>query len=141
MRLDLDFDKTFPQGIEAVWRALTDPEALAAWLMRTDFAPEPGRPFRLWYRRDDGGDGYFDCEILILEPPRRMVWSWANPEREAEGPMEVAFTLEAAAEGTRLRIHHSGERDAATVEAFGKGWQEKLEALARHLAADCDRVR
>ena len=135
MRLDLSFDKTFPQDIEAVWRALTDPEALGAWLMRTDFAPEPGRPFRLWYDREGGGEGCFDCEILALEPPTRMVWSWLNAERLTEGPMEVTFTLDPAPGGTRLRIHHSGERDPETVEAFRNGWPGKIAALEAHLAA------
>ena len=33
MKFYIDFERTFPHPIEMVWRALTDREALGAWLM------------------------------------------------------------------------------------------------------------
>ena len=33
MRLDLVFDELLPHPVEAVWRALTDADAISDWLM------------------------------------------------------------------------------------------------------------
>ena len=46
--------------VQAVWHALTDPAELAAWLMPTDFAPEPGRRFRLSWRCVAGHEPWQD---------------------------------------------------------------------------------
>ena len=134
MKLDLRFEKIFPRDIGTVWRALVDPEAIATWLMQTDFQPQLGRPFRLWFESADGTRCSFDCELLELDPPRRMVWSWVDTERKSEGPMRVSFTLEPLPEGTRLTITHRGERDPETIESFREGWPGKIEALQAHLA-------
>jgi uncharacterized protein YndB with AHSA1/START domain len=44
------------------------------------------------------------CEVLELDPPRRMVWSWAGGNIDTT----VTFTLEQTAGGTRLRMHQVG---------------------------------
>ena len=38
-------DSFFPHPPEKVWRALTDPQLLAAWLMPNDFEPRVGHRF------------------------------------------------------------------------------------------------
>ena len=44
MRLDLVVEELLPHPVEAVWRALTDDQAISDWLMRTtDFRPVVGR--------------------------------------------------------------------------------------------------
>ncbi len=45
MKADIVVDKVYPHPVQRVWAALTSAEALAAWLMPTDFAPEVGRAF------------------------------------------------------------------------------------------------
>lgn len=134
MKFALDFDKTFPHPIERVWHALTDRAALAQWLMDTDFVPEAGREFSLWCPGGDGGTDHYRCEVLELDPPRRMVWSWVLEGRESEGATRVEFSLEPVPGGTRLRLRHSGDRDPQTIEAFRHGWPEKLDALEQTLA-------
>lgn len=42
---ELLFEVRYPHTPERVWRALTDPKALAAWLMPNDFAPVVGHRF------------------------------------------------------------------------------------------------
>ena len=39
MKLDLRFDEIFEMPVDAVWRAMTNPQVLARWLMENDFAP------------------------------------------------------------------------------------------------------
>lgn len=128
MRFDLQFERTYPHPVAAVWRALTEREALAEWLMETDFVAEFGREFSLLC---EGGEGAFRyrCRVLELEPGRRMLWSWVLAGRPEAGEMRVELTLEPVAGGTRLRIRHWGDRDAAAIDDFEGGWPGMLERL------------
>lgn len=93
-----------------VWRALTEPEILAAWLMPNDMRAEPGHRFGFDGDRDIGGR--IDCEVLEAEPHRLLRYSWRAEARDADGrrlDSVVTFTLsETDTGGTRLRVVHSG---------------------------------
>ncbi len=97
---------------EQVWRALTEPALLAAWLLPNDFRPEVGHRFRFQPDTRIGG-GPVACEVLDLEPRRRLRLSWrsTDDERDAEGnrlDSVITFDLRRIAGGTRLRIAHTG---------------------------------
>src|SRR5581483_9801759 len=80
VRLHLVLEEDLPHPIERVWRALTDPAALAAWLMPNDFQARVGVTFRMTYPPDPALRGRVDIQVLALEPPRRMAWAWAFRE-------------------------------------------------------------
>ena len=134
MRFDLPFERTYPHPPAKVWRALTDPAALGAWLMETDFSPQVGRAFRMWCDDGQGGTDLYLCKVLELEAPHRMVWSWLLEGQEGAQETIVEFRLEALPEGTRLRLRHRGDRPADTIERFKGGWPVKLEQLERQLS-------
>lgn len=102
-----------PEPPEKVWRALTEPELLGKWLMPSDLCAQVGARFRF---RPDGAEGNgtpIDCEMLAVEPRRRLQWV----QREQGNPdtglplVESVVTLELAAipnGGTRLRVVHDG---------------------------------
>jgi uncharacterized protein YndB with AHSA1/START domain len=136
MKFEIELEKTYPQPIDKVWRALTDREALGSWLMKTDFAPEAGRAFQMWCEDGEGGTERYLCEVLELEPPRRMVWSWTVESRQGEDRTRVEFRLEERPGGTRLTIRHTGDRDTETVERYRGGWPGKLGQLADVLRSD-----
>lgn len=94
----------YPHPRERVWRALTDAEALAVWLMPNDFAPRVGHLFHLRATPAPGFSGLIACEVLELREPERMVWSWRTETLDSL----VVFTLEATARGTRLRFRQTG---------------------------------
>ena len=60
MKRDLRFEATYPHPPERVWRALTDPKALAEWLMENDFEPRLGHQSRL-----AEGAGDLMCETAL----------------------------------------------------------------------------
>ena len=97
MKTDIDVAMTYPHPAERVWAALTSSEALAAWFMPNDFSPAIGHRFSFRARpaRALGFDGIVRCEVLELDPPKRMVWSWAGGSIDTT----VTFTLEETAEG------------------------------------------
>ena len=97
-----------------VWRALTEQDLLAAWLMPNDLRPEAGARFRF---QPEGGatDGaVIDCEVLEAEPNRRLRWrqSEAAP-RDPDGRLidsVVTVELTARPGGTHLRLVHDAFR-------------------------------
>jgi uncharacterized protein YndB with AHSA1/START domain len=78
-----------PEAPETVWKALTAPELLAAWL------PEA-----------------VNCEILAAEPDRLLCYRWRPGEGDQDAvgrPVEsvVTFELTGTADGgTHLRVDH-----------------------------------
>lgn len=97
-------DRIYPHPPTRVWRALTEPALLARWLMPNDFAPRTGHRFTFRTDPAPGFDGVVHCEVLELEPGRRMTWSWRG------GPLDtrVTFELDEVPGGTRLRMTHTG---------------------------------
>ncbi|RYG11461.1 MAG: polyketide cyclase, partial [Caulobacteraceae bacterium] len=65
-------EREFAASPEKLWRALTQPHLIEAWLMKTDFQPVVGHGFQL---RGDWG-GVLDCEVLTVEPERILAYSW-----------------------------------------------------------------
>ena len=122
-----------------VWRALTDPDRLARWLMPNDFRPVLGHRFT--FRTDPvpgtDFDGIVECEVLALEPERLLTISWAGG---ADVRTTVTWRLAAEGHGTRLFLDHEGfEPDDPGQQLarriMGGGWRSRMfPALAAVLA-------
>ena len=108
----LEFECDLPDAPEKVWRALTVPELLAAWMMPNDIKPETGSRFAF-----AGPEKPIECEVLDAEPGRLLRYSWR--ERSDTGDTNglnsiVTFTLaRTVSGGTHLRIVHDGFAQAA----------------------------
>ena len=69
-------ERWYPHPPEKVWVALTDPRALAEWLMPNDFEPRVGHKFRFQVDPMPACVTVTLCEVLEVDRPRRLVWSW-----------------------------------------------------------------
>ena len=133
MKLDLYYDELLPHPIETVWRAITDRDALAEWLMTSDFTAEVGHEFTMRGAPIPGWRGWVDCKVLELDAPHRMVWSWLDSDHGE--PTTVVFELEPRDGSTRLQLRHTGEIAPDNRRLLQKGWPEKLASLAELLQA------
>lgn len=136
MKTDIDLTAEYPRPVERVWAALTSREALAAWFMPNDFQPVIGHrfTFRTQPRPRLGFDGIVRCQVLELDPPRRLAWSQAGGKIETT----VTFTLEPLGAGrTRLRMRQVGFDGLAaqlTRRILAGGWPGILrQRLASYL--------
>ena len=123
MNVDVWMDEYFPHSAGRVWNALTDSRMLARWLAENNFEPRIGKRFQL------GSNRKIACEVLELDPPRRMVWSWRF-EDNGEAPMRVEFELRAKGIGTRLTIHHTGTAPDVLGAGVRERWLGRLKDLA-----------
>src|ERR1700753_611113 len=97
--LSVVVEREIPYPPEKIWRALTQPHLIEAWLMKNDFEPVVGRGFTL---RGDWGS--VDCEVRTLEPNKTLSYTW-----DAMGLASVVtWTLTPTSTGTHLRMEQSG---------------------------------
>ena len=115
---------------ETVFELLTNPKRIPEWMGREAWVePRPGGVYRVDYNGFDIARG----TIVEMEPPTRFVvtWGWESlaPGSLRPGASRVEYTLSPDADGTRLRMVHSGlsEADAAS---HGQGWDMFLPVLA-----------
>jgi len=135
MKLNVLLVEDFPHPVDKVWRALIDPRALSVWLMENDFEPRVGKRFILRGRQvPPASRGWHECEVLEMEPQRKMVWSWILNEGDA--PTRVEFNLEAIDQGTRLTLSHTGEVDPIMKPRLTEGWPGKLADLSALLSRE-----
>ena len=128
---DIVLEHVYPYTVEQVWEALTDPTALAEWLMPGDFKPVVGHRVRFRCEPRDEFDGIVDVEVLEADRPRRLSYSWKTCDMRT--PTTVTYILSALPGGqTRLRLEHTGfagDNGLRTHPLFKQGWGHKLEAL------------
>ncbi len=126
-------ERDFSHPPAKLWRALTQPPLIEAWLMRNDFAPTVGHRFNL---TGDWG-GVLDCVVLELEPERRLAYSWdfAHDDPAFDLRSVVTFTLTPTDAGTHLRMEQAGfrpEQKQATGGAM-HGWRQFFDKLEQVL--------
>ena len=115
-------DVRLEHPVARVWTAITDRDALAAWLMPNDFEARVGHTFQLDARPSRG---FIDAEVLELDPPHRIRWRWMIDDT----PTTVTITLRTDGEGTLLHLEHT-DLPPDPQPSFDGGWAEKLRDLA-----------
>jgi uncharacterized protein YndB with AHSA1/START domain len=139
MTREITVDVELPHAVEVVWQALTDPAAIAEWLMPVeDFAPVVGQRFVVRARPMPGWDGVVHCEVTAVDRPRELAYTWQGSKMRTA--TTVTWTLsEVAAGRTRLLLRHRGFPGlGGAVLAFmhRSGWRKMVGVrLAAHLAA------
>lgn len=123
---------------EKVWRALTQPAALKQWMAPDDAYRIPvaetdlrvGGRYHLIMRSPDGQEHDVSGIYRIIEPNRRLAYTWAwksTPERESL----VTIDLRAAGNGTELTLRHEQFADAEARDHHEKGWTGCLARLEK----------
>lgn len=79
----------------------------------------------------------FECrgEVLEIDPPRLLVWSWiANWHEHPDARTVVRWELTPTKAGTRVRVTHSGlAQEPASRKDYGQGWVGVLNLLKSFL--------
>jgi uncharacterized protein YndB with AHSA1/START domain len=92
-------EREFAHPPEKLWRALTQPHLIEAWLMKNDFVPALHHRFKL-----SADWGAVDCEVLEIEPNRSLSYTWAAMGLDSV----VTWTLTPAGAGTHLKMEQTG---------------------------------
>ena len=139
---DIVVEDILPHPPEKVWQALTRSELISRWLMPNDFKPAVGHRFTFSTQPMGGRDGIVHCEVLEVEPNRRLVYSWKggsddNPKYGSRLDSVVTWTLTPEKDGTRLRLVHAGFRSPGNdfaYDAMKPGWGRVMGRIAEIIA-------
>lgn len=118
----ISFEFDLRHAPEKVWRALTDPELLAQWLLPVmNFSLEPGAAFTFATDPQPGWDGKVNCRLLAVEGQSRLSYAWVVGDIDTV----VTFELIPTQSGTRLSIVQSGFKPHQKQNIAGAryGWQ------------------
>jgi uncharacterized protein YndB with AHSA1/START domain len=104
--------RDYPHPAATVWRAVVDPELVARWTVtgrsgRPDgFVPKVGTKFQLIGKPVPGWRGIVDCEVLEVDEPRLLRYTWRGEEN---GKVTiVTYRIEPRSDGTRFTFEHTG---------------------------------
>jgi uncharacterized protein YndB with AHSA1/START domain len=124
-----------------VWQVLTGQGLVEQWLGCMGYKDEIGTIF--YMQQDSGkrtsGDitGATHCELLTLDPPHLMVFSWYYPDMPKT---EVRITLQASGAGTRVSLVHAGwdqydgDQIKAIRDALAGGWSSYVLPQLKRVA-------
>jgi len=123
----LVIEKEMPHPPAKVWRALTEGHLIEEWLMKNDFQPVVGHKFSFRADPVPGWNGIIDCEVLVVDPPSRLTYTWGTMGMQNG----VAWTLTPTAGGTRVRMEQSGfgPHQEANYKGASYGWKNFIGKL------------
>ncbi len=135
----LRLSRRFKAPREAVFRAFTDPVALAKW-----FGPEgvsvgnvkvdlrPGGTYSMVFNHADGGSHGLSGVYREISPPERLVMTWVWDHGDWAG-IETLVTLELAEAGgeTELTLTHEKLPSQNALDLHNQGWISSFICLDR----------
>ena len=124
----LRLDTFYPHPPERVWSALTDPNALANWLLPTTFQPRLGSRFTFLHKAGSGKRRRVHCQVVELAAPHRLAYTWQAEDENV--PTLVAWTLEPTDAGTHVTLEHIGPASPLA------GAQDGMKMLSNALHQD-----
>jgi uncharacterized protein YndB with AHSA1/START domain len=136
----LRLERLIPSPPEVLFALWTQPAQLVRW-----WAPEgyesavhhldarPGGRWRVTMRRSDGGVVATSGVYRIVEPPRRLAFTWAwEDESGARGhETEVMVSFEATPGGTRVVLLQQRFESKQARDNHNVGWSACFERLTK----------
>jgi uncharacterized protein YndB with AHSA1/START domain len=128
----LVIEKELPHSPEKIWRALTEGVLIKEWLMENDFQPVVGHRFNFRAAPVPNWNGIIDCEVLVVEPNKKLSYSWGSMGLKST----VIWTLAATKGGTLVRMEQTGfgPEQEANYRGANYGWQKFIGGLERVVA-------
>lgn len=134
----LRISRRFAAPRERVFRAWTEPGALAVWwwpwnpMIAIDL--RPGGAYRYTADHPQGGTIAISGEFLEVEPPARLVYTWVW-DGEARGT-RVTVEFRERGQETEVTVEHAGFDTVAARDSHGIGWGDCLDRLTQTVAAE-----
>jgi uncharacterized protein YndB with AHSA1/START domain len=116
---------------ERVWEAIVDPEIRAKYNFGAGLYGDwtPGAKQEM--RAANAGFVLGTCEVLEVDPPRRLVQTMEanfSEEAKAEGTSRITWEIEPVGDSCRITVIHDQMREGANDQLYG-GWPMILSGL------------
>ena len=122
-RQRLEFRRSWPDPIDDVWAALTEPDRLARWIGTYEGERGPGGAGTFTMTQEEGDHAGSPTRILECDPPRRLVVEWVQEDSDN---WQVDLDLWAEDGRTALRFVQLFPAGADLTD-FALGWHWYLD--------------
>lgn len=124
---------------EKIFRAFTEPAAMAAWLPPYGFVgtveelnATVGGTYKMTFHNFSTGHAHsFGGTFLEIRPNEFLKYNDQFDDPNLPGVMTTSVWMKKTIAGTELRILQEGIPDAIPVEFCYLGWQDSLDKLTR----------
>lgn len=138
------FERLLPGPIDRVWSYLVEPEKRGTWLAKGNMDLRIDGSVELEFHNNKltegneqqppkyakyGGEIRMTGRVITCEPPRKLVYTWAENFGEAS---EVTFELAPRGEKVLLVLTHR-KLAAKDMTSVAGGWHTHLDILAARL--------
>jgi uncharacterized protein YndB with AHSA1/START domain len=128
---------------QVVFRALSEPAALAKWWGPSGFTiPEiqldlrVGGEYRFSMQPPNGEVFHLAGEFLEVDPPSRLAYTfrWEEPDPHDRQTV-VTLSLDALGDGTRVSLVQGEFLNAARLDLHKDGWTDSLVKLRQYITS------
>ena len=130
-RRRLEFRRSWPDPIEDVWAALTEPERLARWIGVYAGGRGPGGTGTFAMTHEEGEPVGEPMTIVECDPPRRLVVQWNQQQEGSFWRIDLDLWTEQGRTVLRFLQVFPADTDVAD---FAMGWHWYLAKLAAEIA-------
>lgn len=131
--------RVFTTSPERVFKAFTDPDAMASWLPPYGFVckvhsmdTQVGGKYKMTFTNFGTGNSHsFGGEYLEIIPNELLKYTDVFDNTNLPGQMITTIVLRKVLCGTELTATQEGIPDAIPTEMCYLGWQESLEKLKK----------
>lgn len=131
--------RVFTAPPEKLFRAFTDPDAMASWLPPYGFVcnvhamdAKVGGTYKMSFLNFSTGNSHsFGGEYLEIIPHEKLKYTDRFDDPNLPGEMITTVTLKVVSCGTELFVTQEGIPAAIPAEMCYLGWQESLEKLKK----------
>lgn len=128
-RQRLEFHRPWPDPVEDVWAALTEPDRMARWIGTYEGERAVGATGTFTMTQEDEPVGE-PMTIVECDPPRRLAVEWVQEDTDA---WRVDLDLTTEGDRTVLRFVQVFGADADVTD-FAMGWHWYLEKFGAEVA-------
>lgn len=136
--------RSFAAPPETVFDVWTKPEHMHNWFGPTPDFTNPfievdlrvGGRYRVAFLSPDGEQNVVGGEFLVVEPPRKLVytWTWEEPNEHAGLTTQVTVEFRPTAGGTELLLTHEQFSSHEMRQRHENGWAGALDRLVGALS-------
>lgn len=135
----VSFHRVIKASPEKVYRAFTDPLAMAAWLPPYGFLctvhemnVRPGGNFKMSFTNFTTGNSHsFGGNYVELKPNEFLRYTDKFDDPNLPGEITTSVSLKKTSVGTELNIEQNGIPSVIPAEMCYLGWQDSLEKLIK----------
>ena len=140
----VSFHRVLKSTPEKVYRAFTEPNAIASWLPPYGFVctvheltARVGGTYKMSFQNFSTGNSHsFGGKYVELKPNEFLKYTDKFDDPNLPGEMMTSVWLQKVSVGTEIKIIQEGIPSVIPVEMCYLGWQESLEKLAKLVEPD-----